>query len=113
MIKLHGEDKCHYTVSDIVSAVSSVPDRSTLLSEVVKICELVLVAAATNATSERSFSALRRVKTFLRTTMTQSRLNSLMILHVHKESCDALDMVKVARDFTQLSEHRRNVFGVF
>ena len=32
---------------------------------------------ATDATSERSFSALRRVKTYLRTTMIQQRLNNL------------------------------------
>ena len=32
---------------------------------------------ATDATSERSFSALRHVKTYLRTTMIQQRLNNL------------------------------------
>ena len=33
---------------------------------------------ATNSVSERSASALRRTKTYLRTTMTQSRLNNVM-----------------------------------
>ena len=40
------------------------------------------VDPASNATSERSFSALRRVKTYLSSTMTQCRLNNLMVLHV-------------------------------
>ena len=35
--------------------------------------------SATNATSERSFSALRRIKSYLRSTMHQQRLNHLMI----------------------------------
>ena len=83
------------------------------LSEVVKLAELILVAAATNATSERSFSALRRVKTYLRTSMIQSRLNDLLLLHVHKDRCDKLDMVQVAKDFVKDSEHRRSVFGCF
>ena len=53
---------------------------------------ILLVIPATNATSERTFSALRRVKTYLRSTMTQTRMNSLLSLHVHKERTDALDL---------------------
>ena len=68
-------------------------------SSVWKIMQLLLVMPATNATSERSFSALRRVKTYLRTTMTQQCLNHLMVLHVHKTSTDALDLMGVAREF--------------
>ena len=39
----------------------------------------------TTCTVERSASTLRRIKTWLRSTMTQRRLNSLAIMHVHKE----------------------------
>ena len=46
---------------------------------VLAVMKLLLVMPATNATSERSFSALRRIKTYLRTTMTQQRLNHLMV----------------------------------
>src|SRR6218665_1224548 len=35
-----------------------------------------------------SFSALRRLKTWLRSTMTQRRLNRVMIYHVHSRSPD-------------------------
>ena len=47
---------------------------------------------AANATSERTFLALRRVKTCLRSTMTQTRMNNPITLHVHKEGTDALDL---------------------
>ena len=47
---------------------------------------------ATNSTSERSFSALRQLKTYLQNTMSQEQLSSLMVLHVHKNITDALDM---------------------
>ena len=56
-----------------------------LLNEVVTLMKLLLVMPATNATSERSFSAMQRVKSYLRSTMGQERLNHLMTLHVHKE----------------------------
>ena len=52
-----------------------------LISEVDKLLKLVLVMPSTNAISERSFSALRRVKNYLRSTMTQERLNHLLLLH--------------------------------
>ena len=57
-----------------------------LLCEVVHVLKNILVMPSTNCTSERSFSALRRLKTYLRSTMSQERLNnSLMVSHVHKD----------------------------
>ena len=46
---------------------------------------MLFVIPATSATSERSFSALHLIKAYLRSTMTQQRLNinNLIILHIH------------------------------
>ena len=69
---------------------------------------------ATNATSECSFSCLQRIKSYLRSTMTQLRLNSTMVLHVHKDLTDNLNLIKVANDFVaNKQEHRSKVFGLF
>ena len=81
------------------------------MSQVVILLQLILVAPATNATSERSFSALRRLKTYLRSTMTQQRLNHCAVLNVQKEECDALSLKEVATDFVGSSEHRYSIFG--
>ena len=62
---------------------------------------------ATNATSEKSFSALRRVK------MCQQRLNNLMVLHVHKEITDNIKLEDIANEFVGDSHHRVKVFGKF
>ena len=45
---------------------------------------------ATNAVSERSVSAMCRINTYpyLLTTMTEVRLNNLMVLHAHKHQSD-------------------------
>jgi hypothetical protein len=45
---------------------------------------LALTLPATSCTVERSFSTMRRVKTWLRTTMTSDRLSSLCMLSVHR-----------------------------
>ena len=89
------------------------PSQRELLSEVYKLLKLILVLPATNAISERSFSALRRVKTYLRSTMNQSRLNHLMLLHVQRHLTDSLDLVKIANEFVTGSEQRLTFFGHF
>ena len=55
-----------------------------LISEVVKMIKLVIEMPATNAVSERSFSAIRRLYTYRRTNMGSSRLNNTVVLHIHK-----------------------------
>ena len=58
-----------------------------------KLAKLVLVAAATNATSERSFSALRQVKTYLCSTcglywpLLQLDVQLILYNHAHKLTC--------------------------
>jgi hypothetical protein len=39
----------------------------------------------TSATAERSFSVLRRLKTYVRTTMNNDRLSSLALMHIHRD----------------------------
>ena len=56
-----------------------------IYSEIVALVIILLVIPATNATGERIFSALGRVKTYLMSTTIQTRMNNLITLHVHKE----------------------------
>ena len=72
---------------------------------------LILVIPATNTVSERSFSTLRRVKSYLRATMNQQRLNHLTIARIYKESLDAMDLTSIADDFVSGNEHRLRIFG--
>ena len=76
----------HPSFSDILEYLQTLskPARN-IYSEVITVIKLLLVMLASNVTSERPFSALKRVKTYLRTTMTQERLNNLMLSHVHQE----------------------------
>ena len=68
-------------------------------------------APATNAVSERSASALRRVKTYLRATISQLRLNNLLVLHAHKEKTDSLDISACLNYFIEGNEHRIKILG--
>ena len=104
----------NFSLCDTVCILSklSAAERAAF-SGVWRVMKLLLVLPATNATSERSFSALRRVKTYLRTTMTQQRLNNLMVLHIHKDLVDSLELERVAKGFVSGREGRQRVFGTF
>lgn len=90
----------------------SLPQR-TLMPAVCTLASLILVMPATNAVSERSFSTLRRVKSYLRSTMSQARLNHTMLLHIHKNHTDQLDLIDIGNEFVKESPHRHSVFGTF
>ena len=62
-----------------------VPEVRALFPQVATLLRLLLLLSPASAcTAERSFSALRRMKTWLRSTMTQQRLNHIMVCHVHR-----------------------------
>eukprot|EP00731_Ephydatia_muelleri_P012082 Em0006g976a len=79
----------------------------------IKVAKLILVMPATNAVSERSFSTLRRLKTWLRSTMNQDRLNWCMMLHIHNNDTDALDLNYLANEFVSQNSSRHSIFGKF
>ena len=64
-----------------------------------QVVKLLLVMPTTNAYSECSFSVMRRLKTYLRSTMGQARLNHVMLLHTYKEQLDSLNLPSIADDF--------------
>ena len=107
-----GFDTLEFDVNDLVTSLQSLDSSCRkLLSEISTLGKLLLVMPATNAVSERSFSALKRVKTYLRSTTGDHRLNHLMMLHVHKDKTDALTLVGVANDFVREKENRKQLFG--
>jgi len=87
--------------------------KRALMSEVVKVVELLLVAPATNVTSECSFSILRLINQYLRSTMAEARLNHLMICSIYKERMDKLDLRKVTNYFITDHDNRMEMFGLF
>ena len=85
------DDSEESTLKSVLKSLS--PSQQTLISEVCKVAQLIIVMPASNAVSESCFSILRNIKDYLRTTMTQTRLNSLMTLHI-EESCILGELVK-------------------
>ena len=70
-----------------------------MFSEVHSLFQLYMTISATLATAERTFSVLWRMKTYLRSTMTQERLNNVMLLHIYKELTDETNLEEIAQYF--------------
>ena len=43
--------------------------------------------------------------------MGQERVNHILMLNIHQDETDLIDLKSVARDFRSLNDVRRNVFG--
>ena len=101
------------TLQDIISFFKSLSKGQRLFyKQLCWVVRLILVLPSTNAASERSFSTMKRLKSYLRSTMGQSRLNHLMILNIYKE-IDKMNLIDVAEEFVQGNEHRLQIFGKF
>jgi hypothetical protein len=98
---------------DVYKRVKTYNCEKNLIPNMVKLIELLLVNPATSCTPERSFSTARRLKTWLRSTMTNKRFNFLSILNIHKDKTDKLDLVDIGNEFVSLYESRHQCFGTF
>ena len=113
MVQSMGYNTSRFDIADLVDFFQSLGNaRKLLLSEICILGKLMLVMPATNAVSEHS-SALMQVKTYLRSTTGEARLNHLMLLHVHKELADGMHMLEVANLFVGDNHRRKRLFGKF
>ena len=61
-----------------------------MLGEVHKLLRLCLAVPITTTTSERSYSTLHRILTYMQLAMIEQGLNNCMLLHIHKAITDEL-----------------------
>ena len=77
-------------------------------SEISKLLNILITIPMCSTEAERTFSALKRIKTYLRNTMGQSRLNSLSVVSIGRDlinDCDSFNS-KVMEMFIKKKERR-------
>ena len=63
---------------------------------------------------DQQLPALKPVKTYLRSSMTEERLNNCLLVHVYKEIAEELDLEAISRDFVRADDaHTSAVFDLF
>ena len=111
MLMKDGEFTCFDNILAKIKQLSEA--EKCMITEIITLCKLLLVNPATSAAGERCFSSDRRLKTWLRSMMTQTRFSNLRILNTHKQITDKLCLIDVANEFAALHENRKTNFGTF
>ncbi|KAL4142958.1 hypothetical protein QTP88_005346 [Uroleucon formosanum] len=81
---IYADDRKHLPPDELLDFIIKSDLHQDIYPQVTKLCQLVLTIPSTTASSERSMSTLKRIKTFLRNTMTNERLSSLSSLAIEK-----------------------------
>lgn len=81
-----------------------------MIPEYVKLLRLLLTIPVSTCTAERSFSALRRLKTYTRATMNQDRLNHVALLNIHSDLARELNLEPLINEFISKTTVRRSTF---
>lgn len=76
------------------SAIESIQHCSDLLPNIKTLLQLFATLPVTSATPERTFSVLKRLKTYLRATMTEDRLNGFALANINKNDLEYIDVEK-------------------
>ena len=96
------------TVEDIFNAMPSAKLQCPGVHRMIKLYKTVPLSSST---CERSFSAMRRLKTWLRAKAKANHLNDIMFAHIQKTDFDKLDINLVAKKFVQRNDRRKDYFG--
>ena len=109
-MKIYFDQKEDTTLPDITEKIK----LPTYFSQVTSLLEISLLLPATNPVSEQSRITLRRIKNWLRTSMTQGRLSHCMLLAIDKEMTEKLSLIYVdANEFYFGSDERSRLFSRF
>lgn len=107
------KDICAYDLIEELLICQNIIDKSVTPIEVLNFIKksngvfpnlavalrIMLTIPITSASAERSFSTLKLIKTYLRSTMSQERLSGLALLAIEKEESENLNYDKVIEDF--------------
>ena len=66
------------------------------------VCRMFLTNPVSTAANERAFSAMRRIKNYLRNTMSDCRLSDCGILAVERSTAAALDYDDIVKEFAKM-----------
>jgi hypothetical protein len=73
--------------------------------------KILLIVPVIVASAERSFSKLKLLKSYMRSTMTQERLSSLATIALESDILEKINHKKMIEDFISRNTRRMMLFG--
>ncbi|XP_035986697.1 zinc finger MYM-type protein 1-like isoform X1 [Fundulus heteroclitus] len=93
--------------SSTVELIQFIEPYKEVFFELYRLCKIAVAIPVSTASCERSFSTLRRVKTYLRSTMNDDRLSNLGVLSIEWRRAKALNLDSFVDRFARNHQNRR------
>lgn len=85
-----------------IDAISSEINKK-FFPNLYKLLQVALTIPVSSASCERSFSVMRRIKTWLRNSMSNDRFSNLSLLHIERDLANNITSEEVLNIFAQKS----------
>ena len=99
------------SISSVYEVFVELAPLRVAFPNLVKVLQIILTIAITSASCERTFSSLKRIKTWLRTTMSEDRLVDLATLSIERDMSAKLSLDQVVTDFSNKENNRRIILS--
>lgn len=89
-------NKDDFDIDDLVSEINK-----KIFPNLYKLLQVALTIPVSSASCERSFSVMRRIKTWLRNSMSNDRFSNLSLLHIERDLANNITSEEVLNIFAQ------------
>lgn len=96
-----------HNLLDLRFELSKMPNA---FGNLIRVADLVLTLPVTSVENERTFSCMKRVKTYIRTRCGDERLSDLLVLAILQEEVKRVDVEKVINIFSNMRQRRYPLF---
>ncbi|ESO02872.1 hypothetical protein HELRODRAFT_81061 [Helobdella robusta] len=69
--------------------------------------KIFLTIPLSNASGDRSFTVLKRIKNYLRSTMGEQKLNNLVVLYIEQEIINSVDTAKIIDEYARSKARKK------
>ena len=98
------------SISSICDIMNAFPAAKQTMPQLNRLLKWYLTIPICSATAERTFSAMRRLKTWLRSKSSPTHLNNIMFGNIHKSRIDSLNISEIAKEFVNANDFQEKIF---
>lgn len=101
------EERKDKRINNMMECLDLVKDYQIVFSETYKLTVIAVTVPVSSAACERTFSCLRRVKTYLRNRMSDERLTHSALINIERSIAKSLSLETVIDEFDAMHNNRR------
>ncbi|KAF4673656.1 hypothetical protein FOZ60_001554, partial [Perkinsus olseni] len=87
-------------------------EREPIFHNIFQLARVCATMPVFSAQCERGFSGVRRIKNFMRSTMTHGRLSDLIVIHLNRQLASRINEEEVVDDYRDAAERRVDLWDV-